>query len=181
MGTQGRNRCVCARPRRHDAVVGGVGRTGSGGHRIRPALRGRLGGDRGVVDPREEQHGGHVLASHEGARRRAHDHGVVGELQPAGDCSHGMFGLRCGEGDLFEPSVEASVVYGAGHVIGGSGVQANRGRRAPRPSRRRRSSRRSRPMDTATPALYPMIRRPGRRLMPFRRRAVGSATRSSRP
>lgn len=38
------------------------------------------------------------------------------------NCSHGMFGLRCGEGDLFEPSVEASAVYGAGHVIGGSGV-----------------------------------------------------------
>lgn len=38
------------------------------------------------------------------------------------NCSHGMFGLRCGEGDLFEPSVEASVVYGAGHVFGGSGV-----------------------------------------------------------
>lgn len=38
------------------------------------------------------------------------------------NCSHGMFGLRCGEGDLFEPSVDASVVYGAGHVIGGSGV-----------------------------------------------------------
>jgi hypothetical protein len=38
------------------------------------------------------------------------------------NCSHGMLGLRCGEGDLFEPSVRASVVYGAGHVIGGSGV-----------------------------------------------------------
>lgn len=38
------------------------------------------------------------------------------------NCSNGMFGLRCGEGDLFEPSVEASAVYGAGHVIGGSGV-----------------------------------------------------------
>jgi hypothetical protein len=38
------------------------------------------------------------------------------------NCSHGALGLRCGEGDLFEPSVEASVLYGAGHVIGGSGA-----------------------------------------------------------
>jgi hypothetical protein len=36
--------------------------------------------------------------------------------------SHGALGLRCGEGDLFVPSVEASVLYGAGHVIGGSGM-----------------------------------------------------------
>jgi hypothetical protein len=38
------------------------------------------------------------------------------------NCSHGALGLRCGEGDLFVPSVEASVLYGAGHVIGGSGT-----------------------------------------------------------
>lgn len=38
------------------------------------------------------------------------------------NCTHGALGLRCGEGDLFEPSVEASVLYGSGHVIGGSGA-----------------------------------------------------------
>lgn len=37
-------------------------------------------------------------------------------------CRHGALGLRCGEGDLGEPSVEASVLFAAGHVIGGSGV-----------------------------------------------------------
>jgi hypothetical protein len=36
-------------------------------------------------------------------------------------CSHGAFGLRCGEGDLDVEDVQASVVYGAGHVIGASG------------------------------------------------------------
>jgi hypothetical protein len=38
------------------------------------------------------------------------------------NCTHGALGLRCGEGDLFVPSVEASVQFGAGHVIGGSGM-----------------------------------------------------------
>lgn len=38
------------------------------------------------------------------------------------NCSHGASGLRCGEGDLFVPSVDASVAHAAGHVIGGSGI-----------------------------------------------------------
>jgi hypothetical protein len=38
------------------------------------------------------------------------------------NCTHGVLGLRCGEGDLSVPGVEASVLYGAGHVIGGSGM-----------------------------------------------------------
>ena len=37
-------------------------------------------------------------------------------------CSQGVFGLRCGKGDLANPSVDASVLYAAGHVIGGDGV-----------------------------------------------------------
>jgi hypothetical protein len=38
------------------------------------------------------------------------------------NCSHGILGLRCGEGDLMTPSVEAAVGYAAGHVIGSSGM-----------------------------------------------------------
>ena len=37
-------------------------------------------------------------------------------------CSHGVLGLRCGEGDLSSPDVQASVLYAAGHVIGSKGV-----------------------------------------------------------
>jgi hypothetical protein len=41
-------------------------------------------------------------------------------------CTHGMFGLRCGLGDLLifggDPRVESSVMYAAGHVIGGNGA-----------------------------------------------------------
>lgn len=39
-----------------------------------------------------------------------------------GNCTHGAFGLRCGEADLFEAPVQASVLYAAGHIIGGSGT-----------------------------------------------------------
>ena len=72
-----------------------------------------------------------LLTSSSGASFQLHTNGL-----PAGDevtiwwvifnhpenCSHGALGLRCGEGDLSEPAVDASVVYGAGHVIGGSGM-----------------------------------------------------------
>jgi hypothetical protein len=37
-------------------------------------------------------------------------------------CSHGMGGVRCGPGDLFVPSVMASVQFATGHVIGSDGV-----------------------------------------------------------
>jgi hypothetical protein len=41
-------------------------------------------------------------------------------------CTHGMFGLRCGVGDLLafggDPRVESSVMYAAGHVIGADGA-----------------------------------------------------------
>ena len=37
-------------------------------------------------------------------------------------CSHGMFGLRCGHGDFSNSAVKASVMYAAGHVIGGDGT-----------------------------------------------------------
>lgn len=37
-------------------------------------------------------------------------------------CSSGMFGLRCGEADLFNPDVVGSVMHASGHVIGGSGI-----------------------------------------------------------
>ncbi len=37
-------------------------------------------------------------------------------------CSHGMGGVRCGAGDLFVPSVMASVQFATGHIIGADGV-----------------------------------------------------------
>lgn len=37
-------------------------------------------------------------------------------------CSHGMGGVRCGPGDLFVPSVMASVQFATGHFIGPNGV-----------------------------------------------------------
>ena len=41
-------------------------------------------------------------------------------------CTHGMFGAKCGIGDLLvfggDPRVESSLLYAAGHVIGGDGV-----------------------------------------------------------
>ncbi len=37
------------------------------------------------------------------------------------ECTAGVGGLRCGEGDLFDPDVDASVVFAAGHLIGRSG------------------------------------------------------------
>jgi hypothetical protein len=41
-------------------------------------------------------------------------------------CTHGMFGLRCGIGDLLvfggDPRVDSSLMYAAGHVIGADGV-----------------------------------------------------------
>jgi hypothetical protein len=41
-------------------------------------------------------------------------------------CTHGMFGARCGLGDLLafggDPRVESALMYAAGHVIGGAGV-----------------------------------------------------------
>jgi hypothetical protein len=35
-------------------------------------------------------------------------------------CSHGVLGLRCGEGDLSSSDVQASVLYAAGNVVGGN-------------------------------------------------------------
>ncbi|MCA1832211.1 MAG: hypothetical protein LC750_05675 [Actinobacteria bacterium] len=37
-------------------------------------------------------------------------------------CSHGALGVRCGPGDLSVPATQASILYAAGHVIGGNGV-----------------------------------------------------------
>lgn len=37
-------------------------------------------------------------------------------------CTSGHFGLHCGPGDLGRPETGASVLYAAGHVIGGDGV-----------------------------------------------------------
>lgn len=37
------------------------------------------------------------------------------------ECTAGVGGFRCGEGDLFNPDVDASVVYAAGKFIGNSG------------------------------------------------------------
>lgn len=37
-------------------------------------------------------------------------------------CNSGHFGLRCGPGDLGRQETEASIVYVAGHLIGGDGV-----------------------------------------------------------
>jgi hypothetical protein len=41
-------------------------------------------------------------------------------------CTHGQFGLRCGEGDLppfgGDPAVQASVLWATGNVIGGAGI-----------------------------------------------------------
>ena len=41
-------------------------------------------------------------------------------------CTHGMFGARCGVGDLIvfggDPRVDSSLLYAAGHVIGADGV-----------------------------------------------------------
>ena len=35
------------------------------------------------------------------------------------NCSHGTGGFRCGEGDLADPSIEPSILYATGQVIGG--------------------------------------------------------------
>jgi len=37
-------------------------------------------------------------------------------------CTSGHFGLHCGPGDLSRPETGASVLYAAGHVIGGDGI-----------------------------------------------------------
>jgi hypothetical protein len=37
-------------------------------------------------------------------------------------CSQGLFGQRCGPGDLGNPLVQASVQFASGHVIGGDGI-----------------------------------------------------------
>jgi hypothetical protein len=41
-------------------------------------------------------------------------------------CTHGQFGLRCGEGDLppfgGDPAVQASVLHATGNLIGGAGI-----------------------------------------------------------
>ena len=38
------------------------------------------------------------------------------------ECDHGVMGFRCGEGDLEEEGVDASVLYADGHVIKWNGV-----------------------------------------------------------
>ncbi len=37
-------------------------------------------------------------------------------------CSHGMFGLRCGQGDFSNPSVQASALFATGNVISADGT-----------------------------------------------------------